>query len=158
MTTVRRESTIILQHSGSYIYNIIRNIQKFSCDLLDYEYRSERVYLHFQVGDLLPIFSTKSLVFATISTDLSVNGTWSGGVCEPVCIVPASFSIRLLDFFSFFFSPSIISSAESRSGGARKGPPTVFMDIKMFLDIGANANLFTNCDFLSNIITNLKKL
>ena len=100
-------------------------------------------------------FSTNALAFAAISTDLSVNGTMSGGVCEPVCIVPASFSIQLL---AKIF-PSIISSSESRSGdGTRKGLPTVLTDLTMLLDSEANVNFFTNCDLLSNIITNLTKL
>ena len=110
--------------------------------------------LCFQLGDLLPIFSINELAFAAISTDLSVNGTRSGGVCEPVCIVPASFSIQsLAEIFT-----SIISSSESKSGvGARKGPPSVLTDPIMLLDSGANVNLFTNSDLISNIITNLTK-
>ena len=92
-----------------------------------------RFWVRFWVGELLPILFTNALAFAAISTDLSAHATRSGGVCEPVCIVPTYFSIQS----SEEIFPSIISSSESRSGGgAQTGPPTVLMDLIMLLDSG----------------------
>ena len=130
MTHIWCRSFISLWHFGRYFFNMLNGL-----------FFPAPPLVCIQVGYLSPILSTNALAFAAISTDLSVNETRSGGVCEPVHIVPASFSINsLAEIF-----PSIASSSESRSeGGAWDGPPTVLTDLTMLLDSRTNVNLFTN--------------